>query len=498
MNAAVVVMVALVADDATVLRAAPDDAAAAQAVLGRGDFLEVRGEAPGFVKVWDHRRERPGYVRPWQVRVHRADESSATEAAALVKFLRDMAGFESLGIGYAALYVKVASPSRLGGPEGSGVLSGLGVMAERLARLSSATARVGGGATLAAHVAAAEGHGVRFLRFEDAERTVVCYDGDAYARVFHTSAVAEDRARAALALTRRGCLDPAAPVVERRAWNDARLGILGAADPGKAPFLDVPAAVAHRLRLRRAEALAEKAHTEATHGRANVAADSQTEAMRLLALVDKGELAPENRGAYEETAVRVGAGRWLAHAAAIKVAVPGRAPSHQPRLDVIPGRTGETCVRVVREDRAGEVELARRCTFGVVLPASAHVTATAATIAVAPLPAWTELWIFRAEPRALAHAATSGPGPSWRVDILPPTVGEPGHDIGYVEFAGWDRENGRLLVAREHRAGGRLARRFEVLTPDGGKVLHWSSTAERLRAFRWATPAWRAGSLALR
>ena len=72
MGPAAVLLVALVADDGTVLRSAADDAAPAQAMLYRGDWLEVRGEAPGFLKVWDHRRERPGYVRPTALRLHRA------------------------------------------------------------------------------------------------------------------------------------------------------------------------------------------------------------------------------------------------------------------------------------------------------------------------------------------------------------------------------------------------------------------------------------------
>ena len=60
MGPAAALLVALVADDGTALRSAADDSAPAQAMLYRGDWLEVRGEAPGFLKVWDHRHERPG------------------------------------------------------------------------------------------------------------------------------------------------------------------------------------------------------------------------------------------------------------------------------------------------------------------------------------------------------------------------------------------------------------------------------------------------------
>ena len=47
---------------------------------------------------------------------------------------------------------------------------------------------------------------------------------------------------AALALTRRGCLDPATSAAERRIWNDARLTILGEADPARPTFAHLPLA----------------------------------------------------------------------------------------------------------------------------------------------------------------------------------------------------------------------------------------------------------------
>src|SRR5882672_6085455 len=108
MTPAVVLLVPLVAEDPAVLRNAPRDDAPAQATLWRGDWLEVRGETAGFLKVYDHRHERPGYVRPQIVRVHTLDEASAPEFGAVVRFLRDAGGSESLGIGYAALFLRAA------------------------------------------------------------------------------------------------------------------------------------------------------------------------------------------------------------------------------------------------------------------------------------------------------------------------------------------------------------------------------------------------------
>ena len=48
-SAAAIVLVALVADDPAILRNAPRDDAPAQSTLWRGDWLEVRGEAAGFL-----------------------------------------------------------------------------------------------------------------------------------------------------------------------------------------------------------------------------------------------------------------------------------------------------------------------------------------------------------------------------------------------------------------------------------------------------------------
>jgi hypothetical protein len=491
-------VLALVAEDGTALRTAPSDAAPAQAILYRGDWLEVRGEAPGFLKVWDHRRERGGYIRPTAVRVHHlppprsagaSAEAGAEELAAVVRFLRDAAGFESLGIAYAALYLK-AVPATSREAE---VLGALGEMAERLGRRASGSTSAGGRAdsVLAGQVAVAEGYGVGFRRFERGARTVVCYDGDAFMRVLRTATAAPElRARAALSLTRRGCLDPTVTAVQRRAWNDARLDVLATVEPALGRGL-VPATWAYRLRLRAAETLAEKAHDEAAQRRPEVAARAASESLRRLALVERARLAPEDAAVYEETAVRVAAVRWLA-----EPPVPARRPT--VAVEIAPARPGETCVRLTPPARPAAIPppapistSLERCTYGVVLASSLRLAPSgrAAALAVAPLPGWTELWIFRADP-----AAAGG----WRVDVVPPGAGEPGADIGYVELAGFSPD-GRPLVARELRTPARLTRRFEQLAADSIRVEHWSSSADRLRAFqRWASPLWRQSTLALR
>ncbi len=147
MTAAAIVLVALVADDPAVLRNAPRDDAPAQATLWRGDWLEVRGETAGFLRVYDHRHERPGYIRPTIVRVHRVEPASTPELAAVVRFLRDANGSESLGIGYAALALR-AAPA---GTDNSEILAAIGTMAERLARRASAARADGRNAALPLH-----------------------------------------------------------------------------------------------------------------------------------------------------------------------------------------------------------------------------------------------------------------------------------------------------------------------------------------------------------
>src|SRR5437764_2083480 len=157
-TAAAIVLVALVADDPAVLRNAPRDDAPAQATLWRGDWLEVRGETAGFLRVYDHRHERPGYIRPTFVRVHRLEATSTPELAAIVRFLRDANGSESLGIGYAALALRAAPV----GTDTSEILAAIGTMADRLARRASAMRADARNATLTAHIEVAESYGVKF------------------------------------------------------------------------------------------------------------------------------------------------------------------------------------------------------------------------------------------------------------------------------------------------------------------------------------------------
>ena len=348
--AAAIVLVALVADDPAVLRNAPRDDAPAQATLWRGDWLEVRGETAGFLRVYDHRHERPGYIRPALVRVHRLEAASTAELAAIVRFLRDANGSESLGIGYAALALR-AAPA---GADTSEILAAIGTMADRLARRASAVRADARNATLTAHIEVAESYGVKFKSVDvaaagnavgaGAQRTRLCYDGEAWESVLAArSAAPIERARAALFVAGRVCQDRttlALAPTEARAWNDRRIQALQSIEYPVESALSP--AVLGKLRLRRAEAYAWRAFDEARRGNLEPAARAEGAAVRELALTDRGVLAPEDVDLYEDVAIRVAASRWATEAEQKPVGKRAVDVAFEPRDE------GETCVRVVQ------------------------------------------------------------------------------------------------------------------------------------------------------
>jgi hypothetical protein len=490
-TAAGIVLVALVADDPAVLRNAPRDDAPAQTTLWRGDWLEVRGETAGFLRVYDHRRERPGYVRPAIVRVHRLEAASTPELAAVVRFLRDGVGNESLGIGYAALALR-AAPA---GVDTSEIVASIGTMAERLARRASAARADTRNAALSAHIEVAESYGVKFRSIEVTPasggragvRARLCYDGEAWERVLASPiAPAIERTRAALFVASRACLDPTSPPAELRAWNDRRVQVLQAIDYPSEGAL--PPALLGRLRLRRAEALAWRAFDEARRGNADAASRAEGGAVRELALTDRGVLAPEDSEVYEDVAIRVAATRWAAEPAIKDVG------KRSVALVVAPRGEGETCVRVVQAASTPKPRtLGERCTYGVVWLNALRwaPSGTAATIPVQPLAAWSELWVVK-------RSDAAGDA-SWVFETLTPATTDPDVTAGYVESAGFSPDGGRLLVVREARGGGQVTRRFQVMETATLAVERWAASADKLGAFkRWGTPSWRAGTLALR
>ncbi len=508
---AAILLVAIVAEDPAVMRNAPRDDAAPQATLWRGDWLEVRGEKAGFLQVYDHRHERPGFIRPAIVRVHRLDEASAPELRAVVRFLRDASGSESLGIGYAALYLR-AAPA---GDDPSEVFAAIGTMASRLARRASARRADGrdvllpgaspAASTVAAQIEVAESYGVHFRSVDPllaGGRVRLCYDGDAWERVLSTpGAPALERARAALFFAGSECMDPAAATADRRAWNDRRIHALESVDPTAAPA--IPSYMGARVRLRHAEALAWRAFDEARRAGAGEAAGrAEGGAIRELALVDRGVLAPEDLETYDDVAVRVAASRWASEVAP-------KPSSRRTSISIAPRAEGESCVRVVEGEGAKARVLAERCTFGVVWPSSLRWSAASnvATLAVQPLPAWTELWVIQRGPAPAngnaTPAATSPPatapasGLAWSIEPLVAATVEP--EAGYVEAAGFSPDGAHLLVVREARGIGHPPRRFQMLSVPALTVEKQASTPDKLLSFkRWSAAWWRGGTLALR
>ncbi|HXU64785.1 MAG TPA: hypothetical protein VN962_23955 [Polyangia bacterium] len=482
MSAAVVLLVALVAEDPAVLRNAPRDDAPAQATLWRGDWLEVRGETAGFLRVYDHRHERPGYVRPAQVRAYPLDGASAPELTAVVRFLRDANGYESLGIGYAALALR-AAPA---GTDESELLGAIGTMADRLARRASARRLDARDAALAGQLEVTASYGVRFNVVEPGltdSRTRVCYDGEAWARVLATpTAAPAERARAALFLSTDRCADPAAAPALVRAFNDRRLQALTSIDFVAERAL--PPWLVGRVRLCRAQAFAWRAFDQARQGQLEAAARAEGTAVRELALADRGVLAPEDAALYDETAVRVGASRGATE-------MPAKETRARPvTVTVSPRAPGESCLRLV-EAAPRQAVVGERCTFGVIWPSALHWSASGAvaTIAVQPLPSWTELWVIR----------RGSAGAGWTFDTLTPATADPDTGAGYVEAAGVSPDGGKLLVVREAAAEGHTTRRFQVLNAATLGVDQWASNADKLGAFkRWSSPSWRASTLANR
>jgi hypothetical protein len=244
-------LVALVVQDQTPLRAAAHENAPRQTNLTAGDWLEVRGERQGYLEVYDHRRERPGYVRPAMVRSYSVEEAAAPKLGTLVEYLRDAPGQESLGIGYVALYLR-AAPASAAGAE---VFDALGTMAERLGRRASARVAKTGDGSIAAELEVAESYGVHFVSFEREGETHICYDGEAFRHVLALGGSGPQRTRAALGLTDPRCVDPALGTTAALALTKWQAGVLDGVDPS-ALGPDVPTFERARLRLRRSSTLA--------------------------------------------------------------------------------------------------------------------------------------------------------------------------------------------------------------------------------------------------
>jgi hypothetical protein len=459
---------AIVTQDSAALRAAPRESASQQAVLFQGDTLEIRGQRMDYLQVYDHRRERGGYIRASQVRTQSLEAKDAQDLLAVVRFLRDTPGAEALGISYAAAYLK-AAPAEAIGPE---PFDAIGTMAERLARRASGKQGKADDTVVAAHLEVAASYGVAMQGFERDGRIQLCYNGEAFRRVLAMNSSDEQRARAALALTKPECVDPNLTPTERAALDTWRADVLE-----RVKLTDLPEYEKNRLHMRRAGVWASIAFERARQHQP--AQEAASRAVQELAAINKSEIAEPDSNSYTDAAVRVAASRWAAE--------PEPAAGNGLAVMTTPGEPGETCVSLVDAKHDQKAPLAKRCTYGLVWKASVSVNAqkTALTLAVQPLDSWRELWVFR--------QAANG----WSIDILPPAVDAP--DLGYLEFAGWVPGAAKMLAVREARIDGRFKRSFEVINMVSMEVEKQADNPHSLSLFyRWQDAGWKSGTLSLR
>ena len=476
MLATTLAVIAIVTADQSALRAAPKDSAAQQAVLWQGDSLEIRGEKGDFLQVYDHRRERAGYIRASQVRVQSLKPEAAPDLLAVVRFLKDTPGSEALGISYAAAYLRAAPAEAIGGE----VFDALGAMADRLARRASAGRPGKLGEVTAAHLEVVAAYGVAMTTFERDGQVQLCYNGDAQRRVLALPATDVHKAVAALALTRHECVAPNLTPVERYALDNWRAEVLE-----RVALHSLPEVLKNRLHLRKAGVWASLAYQRARRPElgAQPVQDAASRAIDELAAINKAELMETDAAAYSDAAIRVGASRWAAEPGTPLV-------SGKPaKLSVVtsPGQPGETCVHLVDARHDAKAPLASRCTYGIVWPASAAANAqgTALALAVQPLDTWREMWVFRQGAQG------------WSVEVLPPALDAP--NLGYVEFAGWVPGNSELLAAREAKIEGRYRQTFEVLSLASLETKKQADKVTNLSTFyRWQSPLWKAGTVAIR
>ena len=237
---------ALVLQDQAALRAAARDAAPSQAALWRGEAVEIRGERLDHYQVYDYRRERGGFVRKGQVLPLEGPAAEPAALLAALRLVRLQPGAESLGLGLAAAFVQQASAEQMAGPGGIEALDALGTLAERLADRASRsnaarldTPQTSTDTQLAAQLDVAARYGLKFQSFErEAGSLQLCYEGEVFRRVLALPAsTPEQQVRAALALTRGDCQNPAATPAQKLQRDLWRADILERVQaPGLAPI----------------------------------------------------------------------------------------------------------------------------------------------------------------------------------------------------------------------------------------------------------------------
>ena len=406
------------------MRNAPRDDAAPQATLWRGDWLEVRGEKAGFLQGVRPPARTSRLHPPHVVRVHRLDEAIGAGAARggavpARRRRQRVAGHRIRGAvparGPGGQPTRARSWRRSGrwrrgwrGAPRRGAPTGVTwpPAARRCRRRPpSGRSRRATASTFAAVDPMLAGGRVR-----------LCYDGEAWERVLARRRRRRWSGRGRRCSSRASeCLDPALPAAERRAWNDRRVQALESIDPAAAPRdPGVVAGAARAAAPRRGAGLARlrrgaprrrwrgvgprrgRRHPRAGAGRSRRARSRgprhlrrRRRARRGLALGERGVPPASRRRAARRSRSR-------------------RA------------RAGETCVRVGgrrgREGARARASAARTAWSGR-RRCAGRAAGNVATMAVQPLPAWTELWVIRrATPRTTSGA--NGRGIAWSIEPL--------------------------------------------------------------------------------
>jgi len=462
-------MLVIVTQNQVPLRAAPREAAPQQALLSKGEVLELREERGDYLLVYDLKRERQGYLHASQVRMTALTPEEAPDLLAVTRFLRDTPGEEALGISYAAAYLK-AVPSRSLTAE---PFDAIGIMAERLAQRASTSQPKSVEARTSAQLQVVAELGITMKGIDQDSGIQICYDGEMFRQVLTMpSADPAQQARAALGLTRHECVDPALGPTSRYQFDLWRAEVLDhVATEGLNQVLR------DRLLMRRAGVLSAIAFWQSRRSQNPQLAAARS--IEDLAGVDKSRLDGDELSEYADAAVRVGASRLAAQTT----------PGYSGKLIIrtTAARPGETCVSLFDVKKPDGEPLVRRCTFATVwsVSASSNADGSALTLGVQPLATWRELWVFR---RAAA---------GWSVSVLPPDTEGPG--LGYIEAAGWEPNSKRMLVVRESRLNTHLHRRFEIVRLDTLSSVTQATSPELLSGFlRWQDPVWRSNTVALR
>lgn len=482
---AVAMNTAIVMQDQVPMRAAAKDSARQQAILWAGELVEIRGVKQDYLQVYDYKRERAGYMAIDKVKELSLNAEDAPELLAALRYVNKQAYNESLSIGLAAAWLQAAPAEMINSSEGAEVFSILGLQAENLADRASNSYQLSQYAATrqAAYFDVLKGYGVKFNSFEYGDNLRICYDGEAFRRVLALAATEQQKATAALALSRSDCNDPNLSVTDSRLVNEWQAEILAKVDDSK-----LPAWQANQIKLRRASVWAVLAFHRARldkQEKNKTASYAAENALVSLAAVNKDEMAENDWKAYNNAIIQVNASRWALFP---KNQSPLAKSDKNVYVELVPKETGETCVTLLDAKHNIDKPLAQRCTYSKVWMSSAtrNRENTALAIAVQPSESWRELWIFYKK------------GNSWQINILPPASANP--EMGYAEFAGWVPGGKKILVAQEARAEGKyFPARYAIMDIDSLVIERQHNNATDLGAFkRWQDPTWTEQTVSIR